>query len=565
MLSSLVHISPYLLAGHGVSGLARAGMAPPQPRGVDVASLLGRDGFDEGVEEAEAAAAAEAEAAFDAESEEAEDFRQYAKLRPDKAAAMMTNAPAAAAKTTKKAGEGVAAADALKTVGNGMFERDFLKFCRYLRNKVHERHPANTFRAINRYEVLRDLGGYIAVAVAYALLWTQARPWFSVWAFPLFLAALFVYRREQLVHGRMHYIRNLTDWPWLDLVVDGFLIVLTGISVQAFYRRHIDEHLSFVSNYARVFGDDWQPFDDLPAIFWVKPWKLFTVAFDSARVKRDGFHRGHMIWEGVAVHLYLAALVAELVWARSCFLLVFHLIPYLLTATARLTTGMLTHSGLDPRNSFNSCGLFDERDARGLFRIMVWLVNLLSDGTLTLHPIHHGYSQAPVSTIQPMVAEINAHCRRTYRGVRYNRVLSHEVHANLLARLPPPRWYHYPIQFLVDLAALGLACTTILGSPIPPILFELAVVDYRVFFVSTALERSANLVQVWDSVQLQPRAKAMRKHNSYLDFVLARYARMSADVQRAGIKTRPGGTPCAPAFVYSETGLPVPDGAVVQP
>ena len=242
-----------------------------------------------------------------------------------------------------------------------MFERDFLKFCRHMRERVHARHPASTFRAVNRAEVLRDLAGYAAVALAYALLWTQARAWFAVWALPLFCAAVYVYRREQLVHGRMHYIRNLTGWPWLDFVVDALLIVLTGISVQAFYRRHIDEHLSFVSNYARVFGDDWQPFDDLPAVFWAKPWKLFVVAADSARVKRDGFHRGHMIWEGVAVSAYLAALVAELVLARSCFLLLFHMLPYLLTATARLTTGMLTHSGLDPRNSFNSCGLFDER------------------------------------------------------------------------------------------------------------------------------------------------------------------------------------------------------------
>jgi hypothetical protein len=520
----------------------------PLPREVDVAALQEQDGFD-----AEEEAAVSASAVFDKESEEADDFREYARLRPDKAAAAA-------------AGSGDSTRGALGTVGHSMFERDFLRFCRYLRARVHERHPASTFRAINRYEVLRDLTGYVVVAVAYALLWTLARAWFLTWAGPLFVLAVYVYRREQLVHGRMHYIRNLTGWPWLDRVVDASVIVLTGVSVQAFYRRHIDEHLSFVSNYARVFGDDWQPFDDLPAVFWAQPWKLLRVALDGARAKRDGFHRGHMLWEAVAVHVYLAGLITELVWARSCFLLCFHMLPYLLTVTARLTTGMLTHSGLDPRNSFNSCGLFDERDARGLFRVMVWLVNLLSDGGLSAHPIHHGYSQAPVSTILPIVREVNAHCRRTYRGVRYNRVLSHEAHAQLLARLPPPRWYDYPVQFVVDVAALVLSGTTILGSPLPPILFELAVVDYRVMLTSTAAERSANLLAVWDSVQLLPRSQAARKRNSYLDFAVRRYHAMRRLLDQAP-PPKPVATAraFAPAFVYAETGLPVPEGAAVQP
>lgn len=505
---------------------------PPQ----EAQRLSTHDGFgeDNGISDDEDDHIISAQAAsspFDSQSEESQDFKEYARLRPSKA------------------------------IESSMFERDFVQFCRWLRAKVHAKHPASTFRDINRHTLYRDLLGYAFIAVAYWTLWFVASSYTWVWSPPLFVAALYVYRREQLVHARMHYIRNMTGVPLLDRFVDASLIILTGISVQAFYRRHIDEHLSFISNHARVFGSDWQPFDDLPAVFWAKPWSLFRVALDADRCKRDGFHRGHLLWEGIAVHLYLAAVIGELYVGRSCYLFAFHLVPYLITVAARLTTGMLTHSGLDSRNSFNSCGLFDHRTARGLFRIMVLLINTLSDDALSAHPIHHGYSQAPLATLQPILREVNDHCRATYRGVRYNTVLSHVVHENLLARLPPPRWYHYPVQAAVDVAALALSAASILGASVPPILLELAIVDYRVYAVSTKEERAANIIALWDSLRLTERARAMSKHNSYLTFVLRNYAAMKETVRTAAVPVKAGRKAFGPAFVYEEMGLPIPEGA----
>jgi len=201
---------------------------------------------------------------------------------------------------------------------------------------------------------------------------------------------------------------------------------------------------------------------------------------------------------------------------------------------------MLTHSGVDARNSFNSCGLFDVTKATGLFKVSVGLIEWASNyglrcsnlmiilyndniALLSAHAIHHAYSQCPVPILLPKIKEINEHVLKTYPNTRLNRVLSHEVYRDLYARLPPPQWYDYIVQLLVSLACLGLATLVILGLPYPPIVLECAFVDYRVMLVSTRAERYACAINYWDSVNLLARATQMKTPNGYLNYVVRNY------------------------------------------
>jgi len=115
------------------------------------------------------------------------------------------------------------------------------------------------FRALNRREVLKDLGLMAATALAIVGLHVSLPAWTEwLWGPVLFMQCVLVFRRQTFLHARMHYVANMTGWPVLDWAVDGLLMLLLGMSKDAFYRRHIDEHLSHISNMARVFGEDWK-------------------------------------------------------------------------------------------------------------------------------------------------------------------------------------------------------------------------------------------------------------------------------------------------------------------
>lgn len=281
-----------------------------------------------------------------------------------------------------------------------LYEPEFLRFCKWMRGDVHARYDPDSFRAINRREVFSLAGNYVLLLVAYvAARWSFPASWELAWGPALFCFALSAFRGEQMVHARMHYIFDMTGWPWLDAVVDALLMPLTGVSKEAFYRRHVDEHLADVSNVARVFGEAWLPFDDLPAVWWLKPWLLVRLLLDGPRLQRERFSRRQLLVEAAGLFGSLAVCAGELALYGSHFVLVYHMLAYSVTLGARLMTGMFTHSGVDRRNSFNSCGLFDEREHAGLFTVTIWLINALSDRGLSNHPVHHGYSQCPISIV----------------------------------------------------------------------------------------------------------------------------------------------------------------------
>lgn len=82
---------------------------------------------------------------------------------------------------------------------------------------------------------------------------------------------------------------------------------------------------------------------------------------------------------------------------------------------------MLSHSGIDKRNSFDSNGIFDE-NCPGLFSVMIWLLNNLANMFPINHGIHHAYTQLPLEVINADYKEINAHILKTYQNVRHNTV-----------------------------------------------------------------------------------------------------------------------------------------------
>lgn len=284
-----------------------------------------------------------------------------------------------------------------------LYDEQFLRFCKWMRADIHAHFDPDTFRAVNRHEVFSFAFNYFLLATAYLAAFTLLPSSAEIlWGPLLMVGALSMFAREQVVHARMHYAFNMTDWPWLDAAVDTLLMVFTGVSKEAFYRRHVDEHLTDVSNVARVFGEAWLPFDDLPAVWWAQPWKHIMLTLNRERQRHERYNFRQLVVECVGLHLFLAAVVAELLLAKSHFFLVYHMIPCTLTLGARLMTGMFTHSGIDRRNSFNSCGLFDESEAIGLFAVTLWLINLLSWRGVSNHAVHHGYSQCPIRLVNGM-------------------------------------------------------------------------------------------------------------------------------------------------------------------
>lgn len=144
---------------------------------------------------------------------------------------------------------------------------------------------------------------------------------------------------------------------------------------------------------------------------------------------------------------------------------------------------------------------------------------------------------------------ITAHIRATYDHVRWNNVLSHHVHHDILARLPRPRPHEYLVQLLVSFAVLIGSTMTILGLPFPPVVFELAMVDYRAYFASTRAERYGNSIALWDSLRLRERAAMMKRHNGYMTMMLKNEAMMRRHCEKEGFSV-PKNRSFAPDEVY---------------
>lgn len=237
--------------------------------------------------------------------------------------------------------------------------------------------------------------------------------------------------------------------------------------------------------------------------------------------------------ETVGLYCYLIMLVVELYFG-SYYLLVFHLLPLLVFHGGEIMGAMLTHSGIDKRNSFDSNGLFDHK-AEGLFGVMVWLLNTIANEFPINHGIHHAYTQLPLAVVNRDHTFINDYILKSYKNVRYNTVLAHKVQKNLLAKLPPPRWYNYVIQFAVDSLLIIDGILTLVGAPVPPpVAFEFLIVDYRLALVPKE-QRYANMVGFWDTLQFIPRLKEMTTTNAYLQLVFNNYSYFKKYIEERGV------------------------------
>jgi hypothetical protein len=106
------------------------------------------------------------------------------------------------------------------------------------------------------------------------------------------------------------------------------------------------------------------------------------------------------------------------------------------------------------------------------------------------------------------------------------------VNKNLLDRLPPPNAFDYVVTFFCSLLVLFFSMLTVAGLPVPPAIFELLLVDYRVFFVSTKAERMANKVAFLESIQLEERYQKSENPNTYLKMMYRYYTSMKRYLEK---------------------------------
>jgi hypothetical protein len=251
------------------------------------------------------------------------------------------------------------------------------------------------------------------------------------------------------------------------------------------------------------------------------------VALDKEFCAREKLNRTQLFIETIGLYLYLIGMVTELYYG-SYWMLCFHMIPLLIFHASQILAATISHSGLDKRNSFNSNGMFDYDTAEGLWATSLWLCCLVGNGGPINHGIHHAFSQLPLDIINHDYKAINKYALETYQNVRYNNMLTMIIHKNILDRLPPPKWYHRIIQFFVTSFVILISVLTILGLDIPPVIWELAMVDYRTYLVSTKAERYANLCGMYEAIELHIRRDEIVNPNAYFETCYRNYVMMKA-------------------------------------
>jgi hypothetical protein len=139
------------------------------------------------------------------------------------------------------------------------------------------------------------------------------------------------------------------------------------------------------------------------------------------------------------------------------------------------------------------------------------------------HAIHHAYPQVPLELVNQDYRRYHQHILESYQDVRYNRVISMRVHSNLFERLGPPNPFNYVVAFVISIVALFTMTLTVMGLPIAPSIFELALVDYRIYRNSTGIERAQNRIAFMDSLRLEERYHNSESPNTYLKWVYKWY------------------------------------------
>lgn len=405
---------------------------------------------------------------------------------------------------------------------NEIWDNDFSKFAKWMRQTYGKKYTLAVMREINLEQFKEYIRNLAVSVVLYYVLFTNLPHLKLVWGVPFMI---FVYKyvilKEEFVHMRAHWPTRMTGSNAVDTTIDLSMMVIAGASRETFRRRHIAAHYADIGNIARIFSDVWLPFVTFPAVYYLYPHFILKIALNKEYCEKEKLSRPQLLIETFGLYVYIAMLAAEL-YLGSYYLLVFHLCPLLVYHGGEITGAMISHSGIDKRNSFDSNGIFDD-DCKGLFSVMIWLLNNVANMFPINHGIHHAYTQLPLEVINHDYKAINAHILSSYPNVRHNTVLAHKVQKNLLSQLPPPRWYNYIVQFVIDCLILVLGILTLIGAPVPPpVALEWLIVDYRLLFVPRE-KRYANLVGFWDTVQLIPRLKAMTSKNAYLHLAFRNY------------------------------------------
>ncbi|MCG9892195.1 MAG: hypothetical protein MH252_14100 [Thermosynechococcaceae cyanobacterium MS004] len=403
-----------------------------------------------------------------------------------------------------------------------MFDDQFMDFMKWFKKDIHSRYSRKDFQAIERKNLALFIGGFIALFLSYLYLHANFPQYAFWWGISLFIVALFVVQKGEVMHMRVHSPSNLTGVGWIDMSVDRFGLPLTGISPALFKRRHCAAHYNDIGNISRIFSEVWITFDQVPVNYFVRPWTLLKFLFDRQFCQQELINRRKLLIEIVGFYTYITAIALEL-GHGSYFLLIFHLIPLNVLAGVQILSAVIVHSGVDRRNSFESNGLFDYRTCQGLFKVPLWLYSLLGNGGIINHGIHHAYPQVPLDLINQDYQRLNQHILERYTNVRYNSVLCMVMHKNLLDRLPPPNLFDYIVTFFLSLLALLASMITVAGAPFPPTMLELLLVDYRVLRVSTKAERYTNFISFWDRLNLEERYRQASNANTYFRWVYRRY------------------------------------------
>jgi len=187
---------------------------------------------------------------------------------------------------------------------------------------------------------------------------------------------------------------------------------------------------------------------------------------------------------------------------------------------AQVMGAMIAHSGIDKRNSFNSNGLFDWREAKGLFQVTLFVVDLFANGGCSNHGIHHAHTQLPLYLLNNNLREINSYALKTFKDVRFNSVNSHLIYGDLHATIPQPKWYDYIIQAVFIFSLLAYSAIIIMGAPLPPpIAFENLLVDYRFYFYVNRADMWIRWKTYAEHIQITSRKELIVSPNAYLDLV----------------------------------------------
>jgi hypothetical protein len=415
-----------------------------------------------------------------------------------------------------------------------IWDKDFSAFAKWMRQTYGKEYTLPVMRKIN-YDQFKEYVRNLTLSLVGYIVMIYLFPHHKIiWGIPfLVLVYKYVILKEEFVHMRAHWPTRMTGSSSVDKTIDVSMMVIAGVSRETFKRRHIAAHYADIGNIARIFSDVWLPFVTFPAVYYLYPHFILKIALDREYCLKERLSRKQLFVETVGLYLYMLAIGVELYFGGH-YLLCFHLLPLLVYHGGEITGAMLSHSGIDKRNSFDSNGLFGE-DCEGLFGIMVWLLNVLANKFPINHGIHHAYTQLPLEIINRDYAMINAHIVSNYQNIRYNQVLAHKVQKSIISKLPPPRWYNYAIQYVVDVLVLVVGILTLIGAPIPPpVAFEWLIVDYRIMF--SREERYANLVGFWNTIQLVPRLKEMTSENAYLQLAFRNYSYFAKYLAERGIK-----------------------------